>query len=172
MRTVFRETIPLYPHITVVSFLSYALVMFFFKLYEPVVNRAYMIHSQSGIFFLIKQVVILGTPYFNLFLSVLANTILAYVLPIIVIEKKKFWTAIILNFKALWRSFGLTLLLITIPALFFVPILLLRSSLAAIELMPEIGLWALVLSTFVTVTIDAVVYTAITTAYLLEKENT
>ena len=60
--------------------------------------------------------------------------------------------------------------MIAIPSLFFVPILLLRNSLEAFSYIPEITVMALVFSIFITVMIDAVIYTALTTFYLLKKE--
>ena len=170
MNSVFKETVGVYVHLIAVAITSFVLVMLLFKVYELIFNRALLIRSQSGIFFFFKSSIINGAPYFNLLLSVLANTLLAYCIPIIVIEKKKFFAALILNFKTLFGSFWFTFIVIAIPSLFFVPILLLRNSLEAFSYIPEITVMALVFSIFITVMIDAVIYTALTTFYLLKKE--
>ena len=170
MKTVVRETRSFYIHIVVVAMISWGLVFTFIKSYGWLYAKVLLMPVQSGIQQQLKQVIIEGAPYFNLLLSVLITTLLAYTLPIIVIEKRKAFTAIALNFRFLWGSFWTTFCIVLFPSLFFVPILVLRASVPVDFAIPEMRLWILVLSTGFMFVIDAVIYTSLTTLYLMKKE--
>lgn len=171
MKTAIKETLNSYVHIVIAALISYILVVICFKLFGLVYNRALEIRSQSGIFYILKQIILIGAPYFNLLLSIFVTTLFIYVIPIIIIEKKKVFSAILLNFKTLLRSFWFTLGVVLIPSLFYVPLLLLRNNISPETFVPEAVLYVLILTTFVLIAIDAVVYTAISTSYLLNKET-
>ncbi len=170
---VCRKVLAQYVHIFVAALLSFCVFYLFHRLYGLVIQRAWEISSTQGPFFIIKTVVIQATPYVNLLIGVLITAIFAFVFPIIVIEKKSIFPAIGLNFKHLWGSFWYVFLIVLIPTVFYLPALLLRSNIAGIAqtTFPEIRALALVVSVLVTMFIDAAVYTAVTTYYLLKKEN-
>lgn len=168
---IMKEVASQYVHIIVVSLISFLVLLIFLKLYGLAFNRAWVIRSQEGLYFLIKQFIIEGGPFLNLISSIVVSTLFAYAVPIVVIEKKKALEALFLNFKMLFRSFFITLALIFLPSLLFIPILLLRSSIRFYVMIPELTLIALIGSVFVSMVIDAIVYTALTTNYLLAKEN-
>ena len=77
----------------------------------------------------------------------------------------------ILNFKILLKSFWLTFLIVLTPTLVYVPIILLRNNFSFETRIPEWHLVTLILSVFVMLIIDSIVYTAITIVYLLKKGN-
>jgi hypothetical protein len=169
----FKETLPSYVHILLNSILSFAVFLGLSQVYGLAVRRALQIRSEAGVFFWIKKVVILGEPYANFLIGIFVTALLAFVIPIIVIERKKFFAALFLNFKSLWRSFIFVFFIILLPTLLYVPILLLRSNINVLmdATVPDIQLWSIVLSIVVTLVIDAVVITAVTTYYLFKKES-
>ncbi len=173
IKQTIKEISSSYVHVVIIALIGYLLVLSFFKIYGILFNRALLIHSQNGIFYWLKKIIIDGTPYFNLLLSVIAATIFAYVIPIIIIEKKKIFTAIWINFKTLWNSFWSTFCIVLLPSLLFVPVILFRISISKGKGMgsPELGLIILILSIIVMVLIDSIVYTGITIFYLLRKED-
>ena len=171
MRSVFRETVGCYIHIVVAAAISFSMVVLLFKSYGLLTSRALMIRSTAGIYFIIKKVILSGAPYINLFFSVLVSTLFAYVIPIIIIDKRKVFAALWVNFKILIKSFWLTLLMVLIPSLLFVPILLLRPIVFKNMILPEMTILFMAISAFVMIVIDAVIYTAITTFYLSKKEG-
>jgi hypothetical protein len=64
-------------------------------------------------------------------------------------------------------------LVVLIPTLFYLPVLILRHNIGGIAnaTFPEIRVLALVIGIIVTMFIDATIYTAVTTFYLLKKEH-
>ncbi len=169
---LFRETLSSYVHLFIMGLLSVGLLAGFNYGYGFLVRRALQISSTSGIFFIIKQTVVLGMPYFNLLFAVLVTALFAFVLPVIVIEKKKIFGAIMQNFRLLGGSFFCLAGIVLIPSLLYLPVILLRGSkqLFGDVLPPEMWGVLLVVSVFVLLLIDALQYTAITTLYLLKKE--
>lgn len=168
-----RATLPQYVHICLAAILTFLVFYALSKLQGLIIGRAVQIRSDAGIFYIVKAVVLYGAPYFNLLIGTFATAVFAFVLPLIVIERKKILQAIILNFKYLWGSFWFIFLVVLIPILFYVPILLLQGNLSSIAsrtfegvrlLSPAVSIIALTL-------IDATVYTAITTYFLLKKES-
>ena len=83
------------------------------------------------------------------------------------------FTAFLLNFKYLWKSFWFVFVVVLLPTLLYVPVLLLRNSIAtaAQGVLPGVQIGLIAVSVIVTLAIDATVLTAITTYYLLQKEN-
>lgn len=121
---------------------------------------------------MIKAAVLYSTPYISLLVGVLVTTLFAFMLPIIVIDRQKIFPALVQNFKNLWGSFWFTLAIVLIPMLFYIPILILQSNLSSIADLTFEGVRLLspVLSILVLTFIDATVYTAITTYFLLKRE--
>jgi hypothetical protein len=171
MQTIWRQTFGMYIHVMAVACVMFLIVMGMFKLNGMVINRAMMIRSQTGLRFLIKQIVLTGAPFWNMLLNILGTTIFAYIYPAIIVDRKKFFAAIIHNFKTLARNFWFTLFIVSIPSLFYLPILLLSSSIPFGAVFPELSMIILIVSIFILILIDAVVYTALTTFYLMKKEE-
>ena len=165
-----KQALGAYIYLIIAAVLSFLLVLLLFKGYGLIFRRAYQIRSTTGLYFWIKSVVIIGAPYFNLILSVLATTIFAYFIPAIMIDKKKIIGAFMSNFKVLFHSFFTTFFVVLLPSLLYVPVLLLRGNLNFGPSFPEINAVLVIVSIIVMFAIDAIVYTAITTNYLLKKE--
>ena len=172
-RIAFQETVSSYIHIFLGALFSLLTYYGLASLYGLVIGRAFKIRSETGIFYIIKRVVTDSAPYGHLLIGILVTTVFAFVIPIIVIEKRKFFSAITINFKNLWRSFWYIFALAFIPTLLYVPVLLLRNNISNLEdtVVPGIRVLVLILNIFIVIAIDATVYTAITTYYLLQKEN-
>jgi len=171
MSKIAKESWGAYVHVVIASIIIFFAVIAMGKVFGLVFNRALLISAQGGIKFWIKQVILLGAPTINFLISIFVATVFAYVLPIIVIDKKKIHSALLLNFKTLWGSFWFTFLVVLIPSLLYFPILLLRSTTSLGDAMPDLRVLFLVLSIVVMVCIDAIIYCALTTHYLLGKEN-
>lgn len=168
-----RQALPQYVHLVLAAIMTFVVFYLLSSAYSMVIRRALQIQSKTGIFHILKATVIYGAPYFNLLIGVLVTAIFAFLFPIIIIEKKKILSALILNFKSLWKSFWFLFFVVLIPTLFYVPVILLRNNLGAVIHLTFEGMRmiVLILSTLVMLFIDATVYTAITTHYLLKKEN-
>lgn len=169
MKKISTATIKGYVHIFCCSLIALGLVKGLFFLFGKVYVRATMIGATTGIKVLIKNVILDGAPYWNLLISVVVSTLLAYVIPSIIIDKKKIFGALINNAKNLWGSFWYTFIIILIPTLLYIPVLLLRKSLPT-NTIPELHALIIIISIVVMIIIDAISYTAITTYYLLKKE--
>lgn len=141
--------------------------------YSFLIRRAAQIRSTSGMYFMIKQVVILGGAYVNLIVSALITTCFAYVIPVIAVEGKNVFSAMVRNFKLLKGNFSMLLMFLTMSALFFVPFLLVKTNEIAIRSIMSPESWQLITigGVFLIVLIDALQYTGITTTYLLKKDE-
>jgi hypothetical protein len=172
-RSACQDVLGQYIHILVATTISFMTFYGLYKLYSLLMVRALKISSMEGIFFMIKTVILQGLPYVNLLIGIFVTVIFAYVIPIIVLEKKKILSALGMNFKYLWKTFGFVSCLVLIPTLFYLPVLLVRSNVDAIAqtTFPEIRVVALTGSILVTTFIDAVIYTSLTTYYLLRSEH-
>ncbi len=162
-----------YIHIVLSAILSLALFQGLNSAYGLVFQRALKIHSTSGIYFWIKKLVVLGVPYMQLIFSVFITALLIYMAPIIVLEQKKIFKALFGNFKFLFASFWLTLVLVLVPNLLYVPVLLLRDNMVFLGSLtvPGIQVWVIALSILVSTAINIFIITAVTINYLFIKEN-
>ena len=168
-----RAMLPQYVHICLAAILTFFVFYALSKLQGSIIGRALQIRSDAGIFYMVKAVVLYGAPYFNLLIGTFATAVFAFVLPLIVIERKKILQAIILNFKYLWGSFWFIFFVVLIPMLFYVPVLLLQSNLSSIasQTLEGVRLLSPAISIIVLTFIDATVYTAVTIHFLLKKES-
>jgi len=168
-----RETLGQYVDIFAGALISFGLFFGLHKLYNILMTQVLSASSVDGIFLVMKKFIAYGTPFVNLLFGVIVTTLFAFVFPVIVIEKKRIIAAIGLNFKHLWGSFWFIFSIVLLPTLLYVPVLLLRDNLGGIAqtIMPEIRVIAFVISILVTMIIDVIIYTAITTYYLLKKEQ-
>jgi hypothetical protein len=170
LKSIYKETFGAYVHLVIASILISVLVILIFKFYGKIYLRAEMIRSDSGPFFILKRIVQEGAPYFSLFTSVLVTTLFAFVFPIIIVDRKKIFAALFLNFKLIFKSFWMILGITLTPTLLFALFLILRSSIHVTEY-PEIQYWLVVAGIILMALIDATVYTALTLFYLLHKES-
>jgi len=171
MKQLMKETFGSYVHIVLAAIFIYMLVIGFLKLYNVIFIRAMEIQSQVGVFYWLKTTVITGAPYFRLILGIVVATLFAYVFPIIVIGKRRIFSALILNFKMLWGSFWPTFFIVLIPSLLYFIVFVMRKGVPLEDSIPEMRVAAIVLSIFVLIIIDAIVYTALTIRYLLKKDS-
>lgn len=141
-------------------------------LHDLLIQRAILIRSTTGLLFILKQGVLISAPYLNLLMAIVVAALFIFVIPIIIIEKKKVFPALMLNFKTLRGNFWFTFIVLLFPALLFVPLILLRMNSTAIQqqLSPEVWIWVAVVGALLSILVDAVHYTAMTTFYLLRKE--
>ena len=171
LKKIYRETIGVYIHLVVAAVITFVAIWGFFKLYGMAYNRAMMIRSTSGLYFWAKAIVTHGTPYFQFLISVLVTTLFAYVIPVIALERKNVFKAVWMNFKVLFRSFFFTFFIVLIPSLLYVLVLLVRLYFQDQLPSPDWRVGLIVLNILVLILIDAIMYTALTTYYLLTKEN-
>jgi hypothetical protein len=169
-REMVKKTLGVYIHILVAALIAYGLYTIFSSGYELLINRALKIRSTTGPFAMIKISIIEGTPIFNLLISVLVTTLTVYIFPLIVLGKKNVFTALIANLKILKDSFVFTFFIVLIPSslYFLIPLL---NRILPFEAFPDFRLLSLALSVLIMTFIDAMVYTAVTTYYLLREET-
>ena len=169
----FRDALRSYVHLFIASAITVLAMFGLSDIYGLVINRALKIGATSGIKFFIKQGVLITAPLVNLLLAILVTALFIYVIPIIIIDRKKIFPALFRNFKILARSARFTLTIILLPALLYVPLLLLRSTAPLLQrhFAPEVMLVIAVTGILVSAFIDAVHYTAASMFYLLTKEE-
>ena len=127
IKSVFKETLKSYVHLLVAGVLSVFLLWVLSMLYGLLMGRAREIRSTFGIYYVIKKIVLDGAPYFNLLISIFVITVFAFVIPFIIIDRKKVFTAIKLNFQNIQKSFWFIFVAMLLPGLLYVPILLLST---------------------------------------------
>src|SRR3989338_8178788 len=159
IRPIFKETSSSNIHIMLAAVLSFSIFLGLSASYQLVLNRADLIRSVTGPLFLLKTSILVTEPYVNLLVGVLVSSLLAFVIPIIVVEKRKVFTAFLLNFKYLWKSFWFVFVVVLLPTLLYVPVLLLRNSIAtaAQGVLPGVQIGLIAVSVIVTLAIDATV---------------
>ncbi len=168
-----KECLPSYVHIFIAAVMYFCFFMGFISVYHWSVQKFLSLGFLAGMLPILQKIIVSSEPYVNLFLGVCVMTLFVFVIPVIVIEKKKVTTALIENLKILWRSSWFMFLVVLIPTLLYVPILLLSGGVSTIgdNFSASIYLIVIALSVVVTLFIDATVFTATTTFYLLKKEN-
>lgn len=172
IKTLLRQTLPSYIHIIVSSLISFGVFWGVFKVFKLVFARALQLNP-NGPYKMLRSVIVDGAPYFELFIGAFVTIFFVYVIPIIIIEKKKIFAAIALNFKTFFSSVLFTVGAVIIPTIFYLPMVLLRNEISEIahNSFPEIRVVSLIVSIIIMVLIDAVIYTSVATFYLVKKEN-
>jgi hypothetical protein len=173
LKTAFRESSRLYVHILCSSVISLILFQIFSTAYSMFVSAALKVKTSNLAVAAIQKIFLLATPYIQFLIGILVTTLFIYVLPIIIIEKKKILTAIMMNLNVLFKSFRTSFLVVLIPTLFYLPVLVARNNIESLAnaTLPEIQIFVIVLGVVVTMAIDLVVLTTVTTHYLFLKEN-
>ncbi|MBU0469240.1 MAG: hypothetical protein KJ736_09320, partial [Candidatus Omnitrophica bacterium] len=164
-----KKTLSSYVSLVLTGLLVLAVILLSFKLFDKVYARAVLISATGGIKFAIKAVIIYGKPFFYLLLNAIATALFAYVIPVIIVDKRKIFSAVWVNFKLLFEAPWFTFCIVAIPYVFLVPVLLLKYINFMGNEYPEIKFWLLVIDVFVMVLIDAVVYTSLTMFYIMKK---
>lgn len=171
--TASRDAVHRYIHVFVAALIAFCVFLGLFKFYNLFMAKVLNFSAAGGVFFAAKTVILQGTPIAILIIGAFTTALFAFVFPIIMIGKKGIITALIQNFRHLWGSFWHVFLIILVPTLFYLPVLILRHNIGGIAnaTFPEVRVVALVIGIIVTMFIDATIYTAITTFYLLRKEH-
>lgn len=166
------KTLPVYLNIFLASLLSFILFQCINFILGLLVFRAGKIQSVSGLAVGIKKVIIFGAPYMQFMFGLLVTIILAYLIPIIVLERKKIAQSIVLNLKSLGSSLWLTVMIVVIPTIFYLPILLIRNNIGILvyKSIPEVQIVVIALSVLATVAINMVITTSTTLLYLYKKD--
>jgi hypothetical protein len=173
LKSALKEVWPQYIHVVIFAIISLSLYYGLQQGYGQLVNRAMQIRSESGFFYMMKVFVIQGAPFVYLLMSVFVTGLLAFVLPVIVIDQKKIFPAFMDNFKLLKRTWPLIFLVVFIPMLLYIPILLMRLyfTIWIDTFLPVLRYTILMLGIIVMMFIEAVIYTSVTTYYLIDKES-
>lgn len=173
MRGIFKSTFSRYLHLLMAALLMVGFLKLMTMGYDVLTRRALQIRSTSGIYFLVKQAVLTGKPYFHLLMSIVVTTIFAFVFPQIVIDQKRVFPALLGNFKLLWGSFWFMFFVLILPAVVYLPVIVLKANkqFFGTGIFPEMSLLLIILGVVVSILIEAVQYTAITSYYLLKKES-
>jgi hypothetical protein len=172
MKKVFERVFSSYIQLVTAMVLAALLLYGLSFLNGLVLNRALLIRSNVGTFFLIKEAVIISLPYFQLFGACIVTALFAFVVPIIMLEQKMILTAVKLNFKDYGRYFRLILGVVIVSGLLYLPFIYWQSAQTNEGMLktPEVSGLFLILSVLAMLFIDTVQYTAITLCYLLVKE--
>lgn len=173
MKVAIKETGRLYVHIFCASLISYILFQVFASGYVHFLESFIKSKPFGWTTTFLNKALLWTIPYFQFLAGILASTFVVYVIPIIVIEKTKIFSAILKNLKILLHAFPTTLLIVGLPTLFYLPILALRNNIPILmnTLGPEIQLIVIVVGLIVSMAIDLMIVVSTTTLYLFVKEN-
>jgi|CXWL01.1.fsa_nt_gi hypothetical protein len=173
IKVAFAETMRLYVHIFCASLISYILFQVFANSYAHLVEIIIKLKPFGKTMSFWDKTLLWTVPYFQFLSGILASTLIVYVIPIIVHEKKKIFSALIENFKILLHTFPTTLLIVGLPTLLYLPILALRNNIPFLmdTLGPEVQIIVIIIGLFVTMGIDLMIIVSATTLYLFVKEN-
>jgi len=162
-----------YVNLIAIFFLTFLLVHGLTSAYGLLIRRATAIRSTDGLFFIIKQSVLLGAPYFSLFFSIIVTVLFAYVIPLVVLDRKNVIIAFLKNFWFLGKTLLPLFIIILLSSLLYAPVLLLRSNQQWMAgfLTPEVWQIFTIAGVIIMLLIDAVQYTAITMCFLLTKDD-
>lgn len=118
-----------------------------------------------------KKILAQGLPYFNFIISILSETIFAYVLPILIIKNKKLSGAIKEHFIFLKNNFLPTAIFILIAASPLLLFIYLTGNIPALmdKTFPEIAVVILIMKTIFSIFISAAALSFITMFYLSRK---
>ena len=164
-----KKTLSSYVSLVLAGLLVLAVILLSFKLFDKIYARAVLISATGGIKFAVKAVIIYGKPFFYLLLNAISTALFAYVIPIIIVDKRKIFSAVWMNFKMLFKAPWFTFCIVAVPYLFLLPVLLLKYINFLGNEYPEIKFWLLVVDVLIMVAIDAVVYTSLTMFYIIKK---
>jgi hypothetical protein len=173
LKQAFRTSSHYYVHIFCSSLISLILFQLFSTSYTAVVNAILRIKSPNLVVIKFQKIFLLATPYIQFLIGILITTLLVYVIPIIIIEKKRIVEALVLNLNILFKSFGTSFLVVFIPTIFYLPILVARNNIESIInwTLPEVQIFIIMFGVLVTMLIDLVILTTITTHYLFLKKE-
>lgn len=168
-----RKCLGSYIHIVTTSVIALGLFIGASWLYGFVIASADKIQAAEGFMFFVKNAVILGAPYAQLVFDIFISILLMYVIPIIVIEKKKVFQAAAANCKVLLGSFWMSAVLVVIPTLFYFPILIMRNNIGFLAdiTMPGIQVIVIAIGILASTAINGIILAAATTYYLFWKED-
>ena len=173
LRHSLKEAGRFYLQILFASILSLLLFQMSSSVYSTMIQAVLKIKTTNASVVTFQKIFLWATPYIQFFIGILITTLLIYVVPIIIIEKKKFLKALGLNLNVLFRSFNTSFCVVLLPTLFYLPILVARNNIESLSnaTVPEIQIFIIVLGVLVTMAIDLIILTTITTHYLFLKED-
>ncbi len=163
LKIAIKNALSKYVHLCFYSIISFFLFFMINKFFLLIANITMMTSEPINT----------NSIYIQFILSTIITVSLAYVIPIIACEKKKIFSALFLNFKTLYSSFWQTLIIVTIPTFFYLPIYILRNQIDILNnvAIPEVQLFFLIINILITVVIDTIVITALTNYYLIYKKT-
>jgi len=173
LKRAYKEISQRYVHLWCAALIHFGLIYFLTWVYGLFYQRAAMIRSTTGFLYFIKQFVIEGAPFYQLLIALFSLGVFAYIFPIIVLEKKSIFKAFVLNFKKSWPSFICIFLIIVLPGMLYIPFILLKMNWKLFFNIWTPEGWGIFMVCFIFLAmfVDAWQYTAITTCYILDKEE-
>ncbi len=159
-----------YVYILIALIILVACLLWKIELLNLIVERASRIRSTTGMFAVIKSVILQGASYWNILMDVFVQSLFVMILPIVIVFKRKIFTAVFVNIKLLFKYWWIVFIIALIPSFLYLPVLILRNVSAFTDVFPEITPLLLAISAFLSVIIDAVIYTSITILCLLKKD--
>jgi len=169
MRKVLTSTLSRYIHLFLAALLSVGLIIKLSEVYQSVLKVTLLADPNMPL--LIRRFIFYGDNFIDLFITVVVMTVMAFIVPIIVIERRGFLAALIRNFRNQFKSWWFTFIVMLLTSVLYVPVLLLRMSWQKAQVwpVPELAVALLAASIFVLLFIEAIRYTAVTTYYLLQE---
>jgi hypothetical protein len=173
LKSSFREAGRYYIHIVLASVLSLILFQIFSTFYTSMAHNILRIKAPNEGLAALQRILLWATPYTQFLIGIFVTTLLIYVVPILIIEKKSILKALQMNLGVLFKSFGVSFLVVLIPTLFYLPVLVARNNVESLISFtaPEIQVFIIVLSILVSMLIDLIILTTVTAHYLYLKES-
>lgn len=173
MREAIKETLGRYVHIFLAAVLSFIIFQILANGYVAVLD-SFIRHKPLGqTTFFWNRMLLWTIPYVHFFVGILSTVLVTYIIPIIIIDKKKVYTAFLMNLKILWRSFPLTFFFVLIPTMLYLPLLTARNNISALMNVfgPEVQIAVIILGLVISMSIDLLILVSSTILFLFLREN-
>ncbi len=171
-KAAFKETLKFYVHILCASILTFLFFQFASDFYTALLNIFLKQGPAEGSPGFMGRIS-LWAPYVQFLMGIVVTTLLVFVMPIIVVDHKKIFPALILNFKTLFGTFPTTFFVVFIPTMLYLPVLIVRNNIGSLidRTVPEVQILVIVAGLMMTMAIDLLIVTTVTAYYLFIKEN-
>ncbi|PIQ89451.1 MAG: hypothetical protein COV72_02800 [Candidatus Omnitrophica bacterium CG11_big_fil_rev_8_21_14_0_20_42_13] len=121
----------------------------------------------------IKKVLVLTNQYAVFLFTVIAETMLAYCIPILIVENKKLFAAIKENFIFLKKTFFATFIFVLAPSLLLLPLIYANGKALILmdKVFPEVIIMLIAGGIIFSLFINAFIITVLTSFYLLKRKT-
>ncbi|MFH1778031.1 MAG: hypothetical protein ABH952_10795 [Candidatus Omnitrophota bacterium] len=155
-----KKTLPRYLGVIVAIFINLILIWLYFKFENKFENKLLVkLFAENPT----KKILFIGVQgwrqigfYFGILVTIIIDTLFVYVIPIIIIERRSVFMAIIRSITFAIRNFTVSFFIVAIPILFYLPIIILKGKMSILmdKFIPEVTLYILTCGILLTMLIN------------------